>query len=602
MLGATFFACSESESPVDGNRLGGGASEETRFVALENISFSVQSAYVSMDNSQSVKSADYMCLHNAGWIITELDSGTFEKTTRVHKGDVDENCKFNTEDLNLESPYVLVEMYSGENPYRDTISGVFDVSESRKIVIDNITDLVCSRAINLAKNGVEFKNAKAQALQEAMSEFNILNYPKNYEQLDPTDRTNERFMIDYVAYRIMTESDAFLHPDKIKRVHDNFAEYGRINDIVKDSSKNVTWDKTFAENVLQYRYSLYSDVYNYYFPWNLSRDWNLAENIDAYFMNYLAIPFGLGACNENAQGKYYKVDSIVSAYHINPDGLFQFVERDERFEDDDERSVMPYEYLVCDSGMWTIKGMTDVEYTLGSMKDERDGHTYKTTTFVLNGKRQTWMTENLNFDESALNLVESTSGKKSLQKSWCYQDDCDTYGRVYDWNVATRRDSVMSRESMVCEFDEDEPWDDEMDSLDYCSYEKKERIVQGICPDGWRLPSLDEWNALKEKFELAGLENSSWLEMLVKQGLYNESWRLRERFGADLIGFDVLPLGENGVRYPAITENFDNGDVFEFQKCASKKGDEFVEGAKWITPKSGTISCKGVSVRCIKND
>jgi len=57
-----------------------------------------------------------------------------------------------------------------------------------------------------------------------------------------------------------------------------------------------------------------------------------------------------------------------------------------------------------------------------------------------------WMAENMNF-------------KTSIGKSWCYEDDdfyCKKYGRLYDWNSASK-----------------------------------------ICPSGWHLPSDSEWNELQ---------------------------------------------------------------------------------------------------------
>ena len=583
-----FWACSNEEST-----LGGGVSEETRVMALENIGFTVTSAYVSLQAGNKVESALSSCYHKAGGAIVELDSITFEKTDKVHKASVDENCRFKVDGLNLESPYVLVEMYSDAMTCDDTISSVVDVSKPGEILVDNVTSFIGPRIRNLAADGVAFKEAKKQALQEAMNEFGIYDYPKNFEQLNPADRTNKRFVIDYVFGRILTEPDAFIHHDNFKLFPKIFAEYGQLNNVAKDSSTNTTWGDVFAENVMLYRYSLYSDVFNDCFPWNLSSDWETAESINAYFMNYLSIPFGFGTCNEASQGLLYKADSAFEAHGIDVSSewnLYVFTNGDGDFNEYDRRNVMPYEYFVCETGAWKIQAKSDIEYTLGSMVDNRDGRTYKTTTFVLNGKTQTWMAENLNFDDSSLNPVD---------ESWCFQDDCETYGRLYSWKEATLRDSVMQNEEMICKIDEDVYLDDE--PMEICNYEKKIRLIQGICPDGWRLPSMDEWMALKEKFEVEGLENASWLELLGKQGVYTNDWNNRERLGADLIGFNVLPLGEHAVKYPAITEYFDEGEVFEIQEKAYKEGDEYVH--KWYVHTSdGRTSDDEVSVRCIKND
>ena len=85
--------------------------------------------------------------------------------------------------------------------------------------------------------------------------------------------------------------------------------------------------------------------------------------------------------------------------------------------------------------------------------DARDGKQYG---YVSIGS-QVWMAENLNYE---------------AEGSWCYNrliPSCDTYGRLYNW--ATAMDGATSSTA-------------------------NPSGVQGVCPDGWHLPSDAEWTAL----------------------------------------------------------------------------------------------------------
>jgi uncharacterized protein (TIGR02145 family) len=118
--------------------------------------------------------------------------------------------------------------------------------------------------------------------------------------------------------------------------------------------------------------------------------------------------------------------------------------------------------------------------------DTRDGKTYNAVK--IGG--QVWMAENLNF--------EAPDG------SWCYgnsADSCNKYGRLYNWNTAM---------------------DGEPDG------------VQGICPDGWHLPSRAEWGEL---ITYAGANAGNALKSTT-------GWSVNKNgAGTDIFGFAALPGG-----------------------------------------------------------
>ncbi|MDR3012763.1 MAG: fibrobacter succinogenes major paralogous domain-containing protein [Chitinispirillales bacterium] len=135
----------------------------------------------------------------------------------------------------------------------------------------------------------------------------------------------------------------------------------------------------------------------------------------------------------------------------------------------------------------------------GSFTDPRDGQTYRTVTIG----NQTWMAENLNFNASG---------------SWCYDDgpaNCDLYGRLYDWNT------VMAGSP---------------------SSSSSPSGVQGICPDGWHVPSDDEWTTLVNfvNTSTTSTDNSG---TRLKALIGWDPWSGTLIPGTDDHGFSALPGG-----------------------------------------------------------
>ena len=115
--------------------------------------------------------------------------------------------------------------------------------------------------------------------------------------------------------------------------------------------------------------------------------------------------------------------------------------------------------------------------SFGTMTDERDGLTYKTVTI----NSQTWMAENLNYA-----YLQPTSFLDS--SSWCYGDNsenCEKYGRLYLWSAAMDSAALFSEDGAECGyFSAGETWR-------RCP--NGDEKVQGICPEGWHLPTYDEY-------------------------------------------------------------------------------------------------------------
>lgn len=134
-------------------------------------------------------------------------------------------------------------------------------------------------------------------------------------------------------------------------------------------------------------------------------------------------------------------------------------------------------YYKCETTGWTP---TNDKLNVGSLKDERDGHVYKT----IGVGTQMWMAENLNYDVQGY----------YYDASWCLDYDeekCSKYGRFYTWASAVDSLGTFSTDCKDCGFEET--------YYDAHSYELIP--MRGICPEGWRLPSRKEWSLFLDTWQ-----------------------------------------------------------------------------------------------------
>jgi len=171
------------------------------------------------------------------------------------------------------------------------------------------------------------------------------------------------------------------------------------------------------------------------------------------------------------------------------------------------------------------------------LTDCRDGQTYKTVVIGT----QTWMAQNLDYTP--------TSGN-----SWCFANNCTTYGRLYDYATALT-----------------------------------------VCPTGWHLPDTTEWDTLEAT---VGGETTAGTKLKAVSGWDNTYVTYIP--GTDNFGFSALP----GGCYVAST--FVNVSDFGQWWTATANG----SSAAWarfmvyrdasVIPSSNSQTY-GFSVRCLKD-
>lgn len=178
-------------------------------------------------------------------------------------------------------------------------------------------------------------------------------------------------------------------------------------------------------------------------------------------------------------------------------------------------------------------------FVLSRMTDLRDGKTYKTVTIG----NQTWMAENLNYEVNY------------KSNSFCYKDStkyCAKYGHLYTWDAAMK-----------------------------------------ACPDGWHLPSEDEFNTL-----FAAVGGQSVAAKMLKS---SSGWQ--DGNGLDNYAFSALPVGR---RYPDDGRYYLNGYAAYFWSSTENSS----YGANYIYMDDNSDNPEidnsdlslAYSVRCVKDE
>ncbi len=195
-------------------------------------------------------------------------------------------------------------------------------------------------------------------------------------------------------------------------------------------------------------------------------------------------------------------------------------------------SYLPQELGGVDITLTVSDGITTNSDTVhfvvkSKFTDQRDGNSYD---YVKIGDNY-WMAENLNYDTLDGN------------GSWCYDNDienCNLYGRLYDWTTAMNIDSKN-------------------DNLIYSASASH----KGICPDNWQMPNVKSWDDFILEVQNTSVEKNLELNLRSVSG-----WGANNN-GKDYFGFSILNSGKSS---------------FQLQTNGWWNNEEFNRtNAKWIT-------------------
>ena len=215
----------------------------------------------------------------------------------------------------------------------------------------------------------------------------------------------------------------------------------------------------------------------------------------------------------------------------------------------------------------------DIDY--GAFTDERDGQVYKTVKIGT----QTWMAENLNY---AYTGVKYNFGSyTSDSTSWCYENkasNCDKYGRLYTWSAVMDSAAQFS-----------------VNAGTECGYGKTctpNSPHRGICPEGWHVPTNEEYSTL-----YTYIGGSSTAGSLLKS---TSGWS-KSGNGTDKYGFSVLPAGYRdsygGFNYEGRLANLWSASENDSNRAWDQ--DFYYDGGDAY--QGSNIKTDGLSLRCLKD-
>jgi uncharacterized protein (TIGR02145 family) len=262
---------------------------------------------------------------------------------------------------------------------------------------------------------------------------------------------------------------------------------------------------------------------------------------------------------------YGKSDGVIELSVSGGEEPYSFVWTSPQLEEPrmtqnlDEIPAGDYKVVITDSNPYKpVKDSTMVtviqpEFTCGEDSiTDINGNKYSTVQIG----DQCWTGENLK--------VEDTPEGEEIDGRFCYEDYCEgEKGSHYTWN------SVMNGATPA-------------------SSEEPYKVIQGICPDGWHVPTKAEWSDLENYLGVDGNGGSGTWAAPKLRGENSSS------------GFDALITGNWG--YTIFEE-----DVAVFWTANEDPGNSknaryrLIEQSSFFFYSGTANKRKGVSVRCIKD-
>lgn len=219
----------------------------------------------------------------------------------------------------------------------------------------------------------------------------------------------------------------------------------------------------------------------------------------------------------------------------------------------------------------------------GTLTDDRDGQIYKTVKIG----DQWWMAENLNYayTDVPLDYSQNSTSFTSDSTSWCYNDSaeyCAKYGRLYTWSAAMDSAAKFSDNGKGCGY-----------GLSTC---ERKSPVRGVCPSGWHIPSVQEFETLYE----AVTEDYFAVEYNAGFVLKSTDEWYRGGGNSDAYGFSALPAGQRLIRGAFVDKGY-YAYFWTSDPACNNCADYYFLTYTYKRWHPSEIMYTGFSVRCLKD-
>ena len=453
----------------------------------------------------------------------------------------DGRYKFLARDLVSQYAMVVVDGY-----YRNEVTGVSsnapirlksitDMRKRSSVNVNILTHLEFDRVYHLVTRGdkdgkkLTVKQAKRQAQKEILKIFHIeLEENTDAEDMDVFGKTDADAALLAISILLQVGRTEAEMMALLTEISNEIVGTGTWEGVRADTIKAQIADRVLSMDLAELRKNV--------------EGWGLSDSVgdfEKFIRKYIAETYKIEVCDEGSDGEDRHVDNMLSAHS--------------------GKTYQCYKGTLIAERKENVYLNPDIEY--GEMIDPRDRKKYS----IVKIGYMTWMAENLDYADSLAYPVLMNGG------SGCNDDNpekCDVFGRLYTYAAAMDGTGIFSTDGIGC-------------GLDYvCKINALP--VQGICPEGWHMPSRAEWNSL------AQLSNNNYKVDMLAKGF--PQWP----DATDKYGFSALP---------------DNDDA-EYGCYWMAEGDERNGGQfGWHVGNLNGASCGNRrsyeplnAVRCAKND